>query len=79
MERAEHLKRRKELYEIKYPEVKHGGSPGNAGGGKIAIPKDEKISSFAESTATKLGVSPRTVQQEVQIAEKIDNEVKKQV
>lgn len=79
LERAEHLKRRKEIYEAKHPGTKHGGTPGKAGGGKIAIPKDEKISSFAETTATKLDVSPRTIQQEVQIAEKLAEDVKEAV
>ena len=70
LERAEHLKRRKEIYEAKYPTTKRpqgGRRPKNS----------EIISPFSEDTASKLGVSPRTVQQEVQIAERIAPEVKK--
>jgi len=74
LERAEHLYRRKEIYEAMHPETKHGGAPGKAGGGKK--PKDEIISSFASDTASKTGVTPRTVQHEVQIVEKIDAEVR---
>lgn len=46
-----------------------------AGSEIISSPKNLH-SSFVESTATKLGVSPRTVQQKVQIAKKINSEVK---
>ena len=74
LERAEHLYRRKEIYEAMHPETKHGGAPGKAGGGKK--PKDEIISSFASDTASKTGVTPRTVQHEVQIVEKISAEVR---
>jgi hypothetical protein len=31
------------------------------------------MSSFAEDTAAKINVSPRTIQSEIQIAEKIDD------
>src|SRR5690606_24548282 len=62
-ERAVALARRKELYEAKHPEAKHGGAPGKAGGGKVA--KDETVSSFAADTAARTKVNPRTVQQDV--------------
>ena len=74
LERAEHLGRRKEIYESIYPETKRGGLPGKAGGGKKA--KSEIISSFAKDTASKTGRSERTVQQEVQIATNIIPELK---
>lgn len=76
LERAEHLARRKEIYEALHPEVKHGGAPGKAGGGKVARPKDDTVSSFAADTAAKTGLSPRTIQRDVQIATKIAPDVR---
>jgi len=77
LERGEVLKRRKEIYEAMYPETKHGGLPGLPGGGKA--PKNEMISSFAIDTANKTGYSPRTIQQEVQIVNKLDENVKEKI
>lgn len=74
LERAECLKRRKELYEAKHPESRRGGRPGKAGGGKVA--KAESIASFASDAASKSGSSGRTIQQEVQIAERLHPDVK---
>jgi N6-adenosine-specific RNA methylase IME4 len=74
LERGEQLKRRKEIYEALHPSVKHGGAPGKAGGGKST--KDEIISSFATDTSAKTRQSPRTIQQEVQIASDIQDDVK---
>jgi hypothetical protein len=34
VDRGEHLRRRKDLYEAMHPETGHGGLPGKAGGGK---------------------------------------------
>lgn len=65
-ERAEHLERRKQLYERLHPETKHGGAPGKSGGGKKA--KDATVASFAEDTFTKTGLSVRTIQDDVKIA-----------
>lgn len=79
LERAEQLARRKELYEAKHPSTRHGGAPGRSGGGKAPRAKDEIISSFAEETADRAGLTPRTVQQEVQIATHIIPEVKEQI
>lgn len=76
LERAEALARRKEIYEARHPQVKHGGAPGKAGGGKIPRPKDETVSSFAADTAAKTGLTPRTIQQDVQIATKIAPDVR---
>ena len=59
LERAEHLKRRKEIYEAKYPETKHGGDR-RSEEAKSRRNDFVLIPSFAEDTAAKLGVSPRT-------------------
>jgi hypothetical protein len=67
LERSQWLKRRKQLYEAKYPQAGHGCAPGKPGGGKSQIPKDDKVSSFAQDTAKKTGHSPRTVQRDLQV------------
>jgi N6-adenosine-specific RNA methylase IME4 len=58
-ERAMHIGERKKLYEKMYPETKHGGAPGKAGGGKKA--KDAKIASFVEQTSKATSQSKRKV------------------
>lgn len=77
LERGEHLLRRKEIYEAKHPEAKKGqyGHKGN----KVVTKAESEIISFSEDTAAKLGVSSRTVQQEVQIAEKLAEDVKEAI
>ena len=77
LERAEALKRRKEIYEAKYPETKKG-QYGYKGGQIIKKVENETIS-FSKDTAKKIGLSQRTIQHEVQIAEKIDKEVKEKI
>jgi len=80
LERAEHLKRRKEIYEAKYPEAKAGVRRAYGMHRALGHDVDEIISpTFVEDTATKLGVSPRTIQQEVQIAEKLVEDVKEAI
>jgi N6-adenosine-specific RNA methylase IME4 len=45
LQRANHMKERKNVWESLHPETKHGGAPGNKGGGrgKAPKPKDESI------------------------------------
>jgi len=65
LERAEQLKRRKEIYEAKYPESK-------AKTGRELVERrwhtGDTMSpvSFTEDTASKIGVSPRTIRRDVQ-------------
>ena len=59
-EQALHIDRRKKLYENLYPETKHGGAPGKAGGGKRES-RQNGNSRFTEATA-KNGQSERRVQ-----------------
>ena len=77
LERAEHLKERKDLYEMKHPETRQGGTPGRAGGGKQA--KNENISSFAQDAAERTEKTTRSIQQAVRRADKIDPEVRDQI
>ncbi|MFN3481023.1 MAG: ParB/RepB/Spo0J family partition protein [Thermodesulfovibrionales bacterium] len=76
LEKAEHLLRRKEIYEELHPETKAGVKGALVKHGRISA--NETVS-FAEDTARKTGLSPRTIQQDVQIAEKIIPEVKEQI
>ena len=81
IERGEHLLRRKDIYEDRYPESKQDERakllPRDEDG---KFTENETISfsdSFSEDTANKTGLSKRTIQQEMQIARDISPEVKK--
>jgi ParB/RepB/Spo0J family partition protein len=65
-ERADHVGRRKEIYERAHPETKHGAAPGKAGGGKKA--KDVNFTPFAEATAKATGQSKSTVEKDAKRA-----------
>jgi ParB-like chromosome segregation protein Spo0J len=81
LERGEHLARRKEIYEALHPETKQGGAPGKPGGGKVAKTPDSGVlvPSFVEETARKTGKGKSTVFEEIQIATRLDEEVKEQI
>lgn len=81
LERAEQLKRRKEIYEAKYPESKAEIKrlKGLNVSSDIVSSLKNAPNSFTEDTASKIGVSPRTVQREVQIAEDLADEVKEAI
>ena len=69
LERSEQLARRKEIYEALHPDAKKpkGGRPAK---------NSETISTFSKDTATKSGISERTVRHEVQIATALPQEVR---
>lgn len=67
--------RRKVIYEALYPETKNGGSPGKAGGGKVA--KMSKTRSFADDLAAKSGVHRTTVCRNARRGAVLDNEAMK--
>lgn len=74
LERAEPLARAKEIYESLHPDTKRCGDCGNQyTGGK---PRLSETVSFSQATAAKTGLSPRTIQQDVQIATKIPEDVR---
>lgn len=82
LERAEQLKRRKEIYEELYPETKHVTERGGPGRGKKTNAESALVlnrPSFTEDTAKKTGQSQRSVQVEVQIATHLDDEVKEMI
>jgi len=79
LERSEHLARRKEIYETLHPETKAYSSEKQRNRrtqqpGEIISP-----GSFSADTASKTGVTSRTVQQEVQIASQIDSDVREAI
>lgn len=78
LDRAECLEKRKEIYETKYPETKHGvnrftRSEENrvAENATLQIPD-----SFVESTAKITNQSPRTIYQDIEISKNLTPEVK---
>ena len=74
LERGEHLKRRKEIYEALHPETGRGGDLGNQyTGGK---PRLNETVSFSQTASSLAGASPRTIQQDVQIATQIPADVR---
>ena len=75
LELGELLARRKKIYEALHPETKHGGDR-KSEEIKSTNCRDDSAKSFAEDTAEKMGVSPRTVERSVQIAENLTPEAK---
>ena len=73
-ERGDLLLERKQIYESLHPETKHGAT-GNKGG-KIV---ESDTLSFSTDVAKKTGVSKRTIEREVLIAESLPPEVKETV
>jgi N6-adenosine-specific RNA methylase IME4/ParB-like chromosome segregation protein Spo0J len=72
LERARRLLRRKELYELKHPETR-AFSPERQRGRRAAHPAEISSPGFASDAASRIGVTARTVQHDVQIAQKIDD------
>jgi N6-adenosine-specific RNA methylase IME4 len=75
LERAEHLKRRKDLYETLYPETKHGGDR-KSSEAKSSGQDGHLKERFTKDTAAATGTSERTIRREVQIAERIPEDVR---
>ncbi|MBS4027213.1 MAG: ParB N-terminal domain-containing protein [Ignavibacteriales bacterium] len=74
LERSEQFKRRKEIYEAKYPNTKHGARNGKNY-------KDVEITSlttpsFTTDTSNKINKSKSTVEKELQIANRIPQNVR---
>jgi ParB family transcriptional regulator, chromosome partitioning protein len=67
LELSEPVRHRQEIHERRHPEARHGGaSPSN----------DNHVASAAAESGALLGLSPRSVQELVQIARDIDDEAK---
>jgi len=77
LERAELLKRRKEVYEAIHPETKAGAKRAHGMHKALGHNVDDTVSpTFADDTAAKTGLTPRTIQRDVQIASDLDDEAK---
>ncbi len=78
LERAEHLARRKQIYELLHPETRRGVAQAlgmhRALGHNVA--RTERVTSFTEDTAAKTGLHPSTIWRDVQIAEHIAADVR---
>ena len=74
IDEGKQLARRKEIYETLHPETRQGQRNGQTS-------KNETVSflekSFAQDTAKKLGVSPRCIEQKIQVAKKLTPEAEK--
>jgi ParB family chromosome partitioning protein len=77
LERAEHLARRKTLYEEMHPETRQGGDHGNQYKGGKKCQKDKLF--FCQSAVTLTGQSSKTTQRLVRIAKMLTPETKKLV
>lgn len=69
------LLRRKEIYETLHPETRNGGDRKSEDFRTKNI-RSDSVKSFAQDTAEKLGVSPRTVELQVQMAKNLTPEAK---
>lgn len=81
LERAEQFKRRKEIYEILHPESKRiekvKSNLKQFTDNEIISPSKQKT--FTQDTAEKTGKSQRSIQQDIQIASNISEEVKQEI
>ena len=79
IDRNEMVLRRKEIYEALHPETRNGGdrkSEKHAEKIRTTKCRSDLDRSFTRDTAEKLGVSPRTVERQVQAAKKMTEEAK---
>lgn len=74
LERAEHLARRKEIYEALFPETKRGAHGGR--GGKKLDPDSGSNSAFVDDTAKKTGRARSKISEEVKLVKDLPEEVR---
>ncbi len=80
IDRGEHLKRRKEIYEAIHPETKAGQSQSIGMNKSLGNNVTEIISpTFVDDTAKKTGVSTRVIHEEIQIATNLTPESKERL
>lgn len=74
LERAEQLQKRKEIYEIMFPETKKGGAWRS-----VKKTKRNNFVSFSKDTAKITGNSVRTIEHEIQIVNNLPLDVRKTI
>ncbi len=74
VEEWEQLARRKEIYEKLHPETRQGQRNGQTSKNETVSVLEAKP--FTQDTAEKLGVSPRSIEQKIQVAKKLTSKVK---
>ncbi|MBD5152030.1 MAG: ParB N-terminal domain-containing protein [Oscillibacter sp.] len=74
IDEGKQLARRKEIYETLHPETRQGQRNGQTSKNETVSVLENK--SFARDTAEKLGVSPRCIEQKIQVAKKLTPEAK---
>ena len=80
LERGEHLLKRKEIYERKWPQARAGAAQAagmNRAVGNVA--ENISVTSFASDTADKAGVTERAIRQSIRRVRKIDEKVRDRV
>ena len=76
LERGEHLQRCKVIYEALHPDTRNANIRGGPGRGHKMDADTAPVLSFAAQAATVMGSSKRAVQVDLQIAEKVADDVK---
>jgi hypothetical protein len=71
LERAEHLARRKALYEAAHPKTRRGVAGAHASNAVQGNASETVSLAFKDQAATTARVSPRSIQQDIQIATSI--------
>src|SRR6185437_6789326 len=75
LERGEHLLKRKEIYERKWPQTRAGGDRRS----EEFQTENSSVRSFAEDSAAKTDVTERAIRQSIRRARKIDEKVRDRV
>jgi len=80
LDRGHHLKRRKEIYEKKYPETKARNVEGHISNYKTsAADSATEVKTFVADTSQKTNISPRVIREEIQLASSFTPEIEEQI
>jgi len=83
LDRGDHLKRRKEIYEVLHPETKAGLSQALSTNKVLGVVSADSapttVKTFVEDSSDKVGISTRVIHEEIQISRNLSPEIKAQV